>query len=165
MGGGAEPQRGSLRPDLPRRPGVRRSASTAPRRRRRGRAPAARPLQRAGPGGEAVSYAGRGEAAGARARPAYRRDPEGAELCARRDRAPARARSGLMTERIIAKKEGAVGWLIFNNPERRNAVSVDMWEAMPQVLDGFDADPEIRVVVLAGAGDKAFVSGDRKSVV
>jgi len=64
-----------------------------------------------------------------------------------------------MTERIIAKKEGAVGWLIFNNPERRNAVSVDMWEAMPQVLEGFDADREIRMVVLAGAGDKAFVSG------
>ena len=64
-----------------------------------------------------------------------------------------------MTERIIAKKEGAVGWLTFNNPERRNAVSIDMWEAMPQVLDGFDADREIRMVVLAGAGDKAFVSG------
>src|SRR2546428_8012365 len=124
MGGGAEPQRRSLRPDLPRRPGVRRSASTAPRRRRRGRASEARPLQRARPGGEAISYSGVREDAGARARPAYRRDPEGAELCARRDPAPARARSGLMTERIIAKKEGAVGWLIFNNPERPNAVPV-----------------------------------------
>src|SRR3989441_11559324 len=159
MGGGAEPQRSSLRPDLPRRPGLRRSASTAPWRRRRSRASEARPLQRARPGGEAVSHAGLREDAGARARPAYRRDPEGAELCARRDRAPARARSGLMTERIIAKKEGAVGWLIFNNPERRNAVSVDMCEAMPQVLDGFESDQEVRVVVLAGAGDKAFVSG------
>src|SRR5262245_58559995 len=64
-----------------------------------------------------------------------------------------------MTERIIAKKEGAVGWLVFNNPERRNAVSVDMWEAIPGVLADFGADPAIRVVVLAGAGDKAFVSG------
>ena len=43
-----------------------------------------------------------------------------------------------MTERIIAKKDGAVGWLIFNNPERRNAVSVDMWEAIPQVLDRYE---------------------------
>src|SRR5438270_4342752 len=159
MGGGAESERSALRPDLPRRPGVRRSAGAAPRRRRRGRASEARPLQRARPGGEALAHPGRGEDAGSRARPAYRRDPEGAEVCARRDRAPARARSGLMTERIIAKKEGAVGWLIFNNPERRNAVSVDMWEAMPQVLEGFDADRDIRVVVLAGAGDKAFVSG------
>src|SRR5437868_13431343 len=64
-----------------------------------------------------------------------------------------------LTERIIARQEGAVGWLVFNNPERRNAVSVDMWEAIPKVLDRYEADPEIRVVVLAGAGDKAFVSG------
>src|SRR3989475_9089312 len=159
MGRGADPHRRPLRPDLRRRPAVRRSASAAPRRCRRSRAPAARPLQRAGPGGEAVPYSGRGEDAGPRARPAYRRDPEGAELCARRDRAPARAGSGLMTERIIAKKEGAVGWLIFNNPERRNAVSVDMWEAIPSILSQFESDQEVRVVVLAGAGDKAFVSG------
>jgi enoyl-CoA hydratase/carnithine racemase len=64
-----------------------------------------------------------------------------------------------LTERIISRKEGAVGWLIFNNPERRNAVSVDMWEAIPAVLETFEKDGEIRVVVLAGAGDKAFVSG------
>ena len=64
-----------------------------------------------------------------------------------------------MTERIIQKKEGATGWLIFNNPDRRNAVSIDMWEAIPNVLDDFGKDPAIRVVVLAGAGDKAFVSG------
>jgi enoyl-CoA hydratase len=64
-----------------------------------------------------------------------------------------------LTERIIAKKEGATGWLIFNNPERRNAVSVDMWEAIPEVLDRFESDNEIRVIALAGAGDKAFVSG------
>jgi enoyl-CoA hydratase/carnithine racemase len=64
-----------------------------------------------------------------------------------------------LTERIIARKEGAVGWLIFNNPERRNAVSVDMWEAIPRVLEDFEADPQVRVIVLAGSGDKAFVSG------
>jgi enoyl-CoA hydratase/carnithine racemase len=64
-----------------------------------------------------------------------------------------------MTERIIEKRAGAIGWLIFNNPERRNAVSVDMWEAIPQVIAQYEADPEVRVIVLAGAGDKAFVSG------
>jgi enoyl-CoA hydratase/carnithine racemase len=63
------------------------------------------------------------------------------------------------TERLIGRKEGAVGWLVFNNPERRNAVSLDMWEAIPRVLDAFDADADVRVVVLTGAGDKAFVSG------
>lgn len=64
-----------------------------------------------------------------------------------------------MTDRIIVRKEGPVGWLIFNNPERRNAVSVDMWEAIPSVLSQYESDPEVRVIVLAGAGDKAFVSG------
>jgi enoyl-CoA hydratase len=61
--------------------------------------------------------------------------------------------------RISSRREGAVGWLIFDNPERRNAVSVEMWQAIPQVLGDFGADAAIRVVVLAGAGDKAFVSG------
>lgn len=61
--------------------------------------------------------------------------------------------------RIEARKEGAIGWMIFDNPARRNAVSVSMFEAIPRLLDGFAADPEIRVLVLAGAGDKAFVSG------
>jgi enoyl-CoA hydratase/carnithine racemase len=48
---------------------------------------------------------------------------------------------------------------VLNNPERRNAVSLDMWEAIPKVLDDFGADPAIRSVVLTGAGDKAFASG------
>ena len=61
--------------------------------------------------------------------------------------------------RVDARKDGAIGWLVFNNPARRNAVSVGMWEAIPRVLDDFGADPAIRVVVLTGAGDKAFVSG------
>jgi len=64
-----------------------------------------------------------------------------------------------VTERLLGKKDGAIGWVVFNNPERRNAVSIDMWEAIPTVLEGFARDAEIRVVVLAGAGDKAFVAG------
>ena len=64
-----------------------------------------------------------------------------------------------MTDRIIARKDGAIGWLVFNNPDRRNAVSLDMWEAIPKVLDDFAADAAIRAIVLTGAGDKAFVSG------
>ena len=64
-----------------------------------------------------------------------------------------------MTERLVGKKEGALGWIVFNNPERRNAVSLDMWQAIPPVLEDFEKDPNIRVVVLAGAGDKAFISG------
>jgi len=73
-------------------------------------------------------------------------------------RKPALA-AGALTERIIAEKQGPIGWLTFNNPARRNAVSIDMWEAIPQVLDRFEQDAEIRVIVLKGEGDKAFVSG------
>jgi enoyl-CoA hydratase/carnithine racemase len=63
------------------------------------------------------------------------------------------------TERMIGEKEGPIGWITFNNPERHNAVSVDMWEAIPVLLDQLDADPDVRVIALKGAGTKAFVAG------
>ena len=63
------------------------------------------------------------------------------------------------TDKMLARKEGGVGILTFNNPERHNAVSLEMWEATKRMLDGFAADEDIRVVVLTGAGGKAFVSG------
>ena len=63
------------------------------------------------------------------------------------------------TERMIARKDGAVGWMLFNNPARHNAVSFDMWKAVPEILDEFEKDDAIRVAVLAGAGGKAFISG------
>ena len=60
---------------------------------------------------------------------------------------------------LIGRKDGAVGYVIFNNPARHNAVSLDMWQAMSTVMDEFLGDAEIRVLVVSGAGDKAFVSG------
>jgi len=63
------------------------------------------------------------------------------------------------TERMIAKKDGAVGWMQFNNPARHNAVSVDMWSAVPEIMAEFERDDQIRVVVLSGSGGKAFISG------
>jgi enoyl-CoA hydratase len=63
------------------------------------------------------------------------------------------------TDKMLARKDGRVGYLIFNNPERHNAVSLEMWGATKQILDGFAADDEVRVVVVTGAGGKAFVSG------
>jgi enoyl-CoA hydratase/carnithine racemase len=64
-----------------------------------------------------------------------------------------------MTGKIIAERTGPVASLVFDNPERRNAVSLDMWRTVEQVLAEFAADAEIRVMLVAGAGDKAFVSG------
>jgi enoyl-CoA hydratase/carnithine racemase len=63
------------------------------------------------------------------------------------------------TDKMLSRKDGHVGYVIFNNPERRNAVSLEMWEATARILDEFDRDKDVRVVVLTGAGDKAFVSG------
>ena len=63
------------------------------------------------------------------------------------------------TDKMLSRKEGRVGYVIFNNPERHNAVSLDMWEATERMLETFRNDDEVRVVVLTGAGGKAFVSG------
>ena len=63
------------------------------------------------------------------------------------------------TERLIARQEGPIGWIIFNNPLRRNAVSLDMWAGLEIAAKAFRPDPAIRVVIVTGAGDQAFVSG------
>lgn len=65
----------------------------------------------------------------------------------------------LSTDKMMARKDGAVGHAIFNNPERHNAVSLEMWDALDVILEAYENDPDIRVVVLSGAGGKAFVSG------
>nr|WP_294501306.1 enoyl-CoA hydratase [uncultured Rhodopila sp.] len=65
----------------------------------------------------------------------------------------------LPTENMLAETDGPIGWMTFNKPARRNAVSLDMWQAIPGILDRFEQDPAIRVIVLKGAGDQAFVSG------
>ena len=65
----------------------------------------------------------------------------------------------MATDKMLAEKDGAVGRMIFNNPEKHNAVSLEMWAAAERILDDFARDDAIRVIVLAGAGGKAFVSG------
>ena len=61
--------------------------------------------------------------------------------------------------RIHVEVEGSIGWLVFDHPERRNAISVEMWEEMPRAAARLDRDDAVRVVVLRGAGEDAFVSG------
>ena len=63
------------------------------------------------------------------------------------------------TDKVISRKDGNVGYVIFNNPERRNAMSLEMWEATTRLMSEYAKDDSIRVVVLSGAGDKAFVAG------
>jgi enoyl-CoA hydratase len=62
-------------------------------------------------------------------------------------------------EKMVVKREGPIGWMIFNNPSRHNAVSMSMWQAVPTIMGELAGDPAIRVVILAGAGEKAFISG------
>ena len=63
------------------------------------------------------------------------------------------------TEKLLAHKEGPIGWITFNNPARHNAVSMSMWESIPPALAAFERDPQVRLVILRGAGEKAFISG------
>src|SRR5580765_4181655 len=63
------------------------------------------------------------------------------------------------SEKMLSRKDGNVGYVIFNNPERHNAVSLDMWARTTEILADFAKDDEIRVVVITGAGEKSFVSG------
>jgi enoyl-CoA hydratase/carnithine racemase len=61
--------------------------------------------------------------------------------------------------KILQSVADGVGVITFNNPEKRNAMSLDMWEGLGHALIELRDDPEVRVVILVGAGDKAFVSG------
>lgn len=62
-------------------------------------------------------------------------------------------------DKLVGIADGGAGWLVFNNPDRRNAVSKEMWEAIPVILQAFEDDPDVKIVILTGAGGKAFVSG------
>ena len=61
--------------------------------------------------------------------------------------------------RIVAEKDGYVGRVIFDNVAKHNAVSRTMWDQLADAMAGCDADDDVRVVVLEGAGERAFVSG------
>ena len=65
----------------------------------------------------------------------------------------------MATDKMLAETNGAVGRMIFNNPEKHNAVSLEMWEAAECIVDDFVNNDDIRVIVVTGAGGKAFVSG------
>jgi enoyl-CoA hydratase len=61
--------------------------------------------------------------------------------------------------KLTVEKRGAVGWIVFDNPARRNAINGAMWRGIPPAMKQFDADPEVRCVVFRGAGSEAFAAG------
>jgi enoyl-CoA hydratase/carnithine racemase len=64
-----------------------------------------------------------------------------------------------MSGRIRGEKDGPIGFLIVDHVERRNALDDAMWLDIPTVIRRLDEDPQVRVIVLRGAGEQAFVSG------
>lgn len=64
-----------------------------------------------------------------------------------------------MADKIIVEKSDGVGHFIFNQPQKHNAISYEMWQGVSQAMGDFAADDSLRVVVLSGAGEKAFSAG------
>ena len=66
----------------------------------------------------------------------------------------------LATDKIQARiDDEGIGWIVFNNPARHNAMSLEMWQGVGDALERYQSDDRVRVVVLRGAGGKAFISG------
>ena len=65
----------------------------------------------------------------------------------------------VITDKLIIEKNSGIGRITFNNPDKLNALSFEMWRDIPVVLDDFSTDPAIRVVIVSGNGNKAFCAG------
>lgn len=61
--------------------------------------------------------------------------------------------------RIVATREGPFAWITFDSPRRMNALTATMWEDLPRVIGDAEREPQVRVVILRGAGDEAFSAG------
>lgn len=64
-----------------------------------------------------------------------------------------------MTSKLIAEIRGSAGYVVLNAPQRRNALSLDMWQGLPELVARFEADPAVRCIVVTGAGAEAFAAG------
>jgi enoyl-CoA hydratase/carnithine racemase len=60
---------------------------------------------------------------------------------------------------LRVEKKGAVGWVVFDQPAKRNALNDAMWRGIAPAMQKFDADPEVRCVAFRGAGSEAFSAG------
>ena len=64
-----------------------------------------------------------------------------------------------MTDKILSDVENGIGWVIYNNPEMRNAISLAMAEKVAEVIESHNRNDDVRVVIVRGEGGKSFVSG------
>lgn len=65
----------------------------------------------------------------------------------------------MATDELLFHKDGKQAWITFNRPKVRNAMTWAMYTRLEEVCEEIDADPDIRVAVLRGAGGQAFVAG------
>lgn len=63
------------------------------------------------------------------------------------------------TSDIRYEQRGAVGWVTFNRPQARNAMTFEMYDILARICDAVEDAPDVRVLVLTGTGDKSFVAG------
>src|SRR3982751_3850959 len=61
--------------------------------------------------------------------------------------------------RLVIEKRGAVGWLIFDQPAKRNAINGAMWRAIPDAMAQYGGDAEVRCIAFRGTGSEAFAAG------
>lgn len=66
---------------------------------------------------------------------------------------------GTASEHLVIQRDGPISTLVFQRVEHLNAVTLEMWRALPELLAALEADEATRVLVLRGAGERAFVSG------
>lgn len=67
------------------------------------------------------------------------------------------------TSKIISRVTGPIGWISFNDPAKHNAISIDMARAVPEIVASFEENKDIRVIILRGAGERAFAAGSNIS--
>jgi enoyl-CoA hydratase/carnithine racemase len=63
------------------------------------------------------------------------------------------------TDHLVLKKDGAIATLVINRPDKRNPISFAMWQAIPSFVEDVENDDAIKVLIIRGAGDKAFSAG------
>jgi len=64
-----------------------------------------------------------------------------------------------MTEDLLVERQGAIATVILNRPQSHNAINMSIYGQLPDVMTTLDKDPDVKVVVLRGAGEKSFASG------
>ena len=72
---------------------------------------------------------------------------------------PPTRRQGEMTQELLFDKRGEIGWITFNRPQQRNALTFAMYEGLAEICGRIARTREVKALVITGAGDKAFAAG------